>query len=263
VTKPPAASDATTSTGTVARVAQLLRVLAEADGDASLGDLAQRLKLPASTTHRLLNLLLEQGFVDRGQVPRSYRVGLELLRIAGRVTSRAQLTDVAHGFMQAVVEACDETCMLSVYMPRSQSSMVAKVIHGSHPLRYEAKLYEPSSLLWGATGLGIYAFLPDEAAAQVLQVPSPADGRPLKPLQLRRDVARIRQQGYAHTRGQKVPGAIGISAPVFNAQGVVAALCITLPETRFKEGMEVRLAELLMQQAHLLSQALGWAGAGH
>jgi DNA-binding IclR family transcriptional regulator len=255
-------TDEATSSGTVARIALLLRVLAEAEGDATLSDVAQRMKLPASTTHRLLNLLQEQGFVERGQGSRTYRAGLEFLRVAGLVTSRAQLTDVARGFMQAVVDACDETCMLSVYMPRTRSSMVAKVIYGSHPLRYEATLYQPSSLAWGATGLGILAFLPQEAIDEVLaqEGPSPASGKAVKPVPLRRELNAIRQQGYAHTRGQKIPGAVGLSAPVFDSTGVVAALCITLPDSRFQDGLEARLARTVKEQAARFSTALGWRG---
>jgi DNA-binding IclR family transcriptional regulator len=253
-------TEESTSTGTVARVALLLRVLAEAEGEASLSDIAERMRLPASTTHRLLNLLQEQGFVERGQGSRSYRAGLEFLRVAGLVTSRAQLTDVARPFMQAVVEACDETCMLSVYLPRNRAAMIAKVIYGSHPLRYEATLYQPSSLVWGATGLGILAFLPPETIDDVIEHegPSPASGKTIKAASLRRELATIREQGYALTHGQKITGAVGISAPVFNAGGVAAALCITLPESRFQEAMEARLARTLKEQAGRLSQALGW-----
>jgi DNA-binding IclR family transcriptional regulator len=253
------ANDSSSTTGTVARVTQMLQVLAQIDGDCSLSEIAQRMQLPPSTTHRLLNLLLAQGFVDRGQAPRSYRVGLEFLRVAGLVTARAEITVVAHPFMQAVVDQCDETCMLSIYMPRTGTSMIGKVIYGSHPLRYEAKLYEPSSLVWGSTGLGIYAFLPDDVAKAILerQGPSPADGKPLNVARLRKEVAKIRQQGYAHTRSQKVLGAVGISAPVFNANGVTAALCVTLPDTRFHPEMEGELARIVMEQASQLSRALG------
>lgn len=260
--KQPAKEDSTSS-GTVARVALLLRVLADSQGEASLSDISARMKLPASTTHRLLNLLQEQGFVERGLGSRAYRPGLEFLRVAGLVTSRAQLTDIARGFMQAVVDACDETCMLSVYMPRTRSAMIAKVIYGSHPLRYEATLYQPGSLVWGATGLGILAFLPREAIEDVIahDGPSPASGKPVRPAQLRRELARIRDQGYAHTHGQKVPGAVGISAPVFNGNGVVAALCITLPDSRFQAAMEMRLVRILKDQAARFSHALGWRGA--
>ncbi|HYF18093.1 MAG TPA: IclR family transcriptional regulator [Ramlibacter sp.] len=253
----------TTSSGTVARVALLLRVLAEADGDASLSEVAEKMKLPPSTTHRLLHLLLDEGFVERGQTPRTYRAGLEFLRVGGLVSARADLSTVAHSFMQAVVEACDEACMLSVYVPRTGTSMITKVIYGSHPLRYEAVLYQPSSLVWGATGRGILAFLPDEVRDVIIEAegPSPADPRkPVKAAQVRRELEQVRRQGYAHTRGQKIPGAVGMSAPVFNAGGVVAALCITVPDTRFQESMEARFSHTLVQQAARFSAALGWRG---
>jgi DNA-binding IclR family transcriptional regulator len=251
-----------TSSGTVARTALLLRVLAESEGEANLGEIAQRMKLPASTTHRLLNLLQEQGFVERGQDSRSYRPGLEFLRVAGLVTSRAQLTDVARGFMQAVVDACDETCLLSVYLPRQRAAMIARVIYGSHPLRYEATLYQPSSLVWGATGLGILAFLPQDVIDAIVEGegPSPASGKAVKGAPLKRELAAIRQQGYAHTCGQKIAGAVGISVPVFDSSGVVAALCITVPDSRFQDSMEARLAKVLKEQAARLSHALGSRG---
>lgn len=256
-------ADASTSSGTVARVTMLLRVLAEIEHDASLSEIAQRMQLPASTTHRLLSLLQDQGFVARGQANRTYRPGLEFLRVGGLVASRAELPVVAQGYMQAVVDACDETCMLSVHVPHSRTSMIVRAIYGSHPLRYEATLYQPSSLVWGATGQGILAFLPPQAIEEVIaqQEPSPADGKPLRPAQVRRALAEVRERGYAHTRGQKIPGAVGLSVPVFDAQGVVAALCITLPDSRFRPAMEARLAKVLKGQAQRLSAVLGWRGA--
>ncbi len=249
-----------TSTGTVARVTLLLRVLAEAEGEANLGDIAERMKLPVSTTHRLLNLLLEQGFVRRRPGSRVYGPGLEFLRVGGLVTSRSEVAEVAHGFMHAVVEACDETCMLSLYVPRQQASMIAKVIYGSHPLRYEAAMYQPTTLVWGATGRGILAFLPEDVIDAVLakEEPSPATGRKMgKAIQIKSELAKVRDQGYVHSSGQKVVGAEGFAAPVFDSAGVIGALCITLPKSRFKESMQPRIVRSLVDQAARFSSTLG------
>lgn len=253
-----------TSTGTVARVALLLRVLAEAEGESSLSEIAQKLRLPPSTTHRLLHLLLDEGFVERGQSPRTYRAGLEFLRVGGLVSSRADLSSLAQSFMRAVVDACNEACMLSVYVPRTRSAMITHVIYGSHPLRYEAVRYQPSSLVWGATGRGILAFLPEDVRREIiaLEGPSPTDSRKaVKPAQVERELAAVRRQRYALTRGQKIPGAVGMSSPIFQASGVAAALCITVPDARFQPSMEARLARLLVEQATRFSAALGWRGA--
>jgi DNA-binding IclR family transcriptional regulator len=251
-----------TASGTVARVALLLRALAESNGDCGLGELAARMKLPASTTHRLLRLLIEQGFVERFQGSRTYRPGAELLRVAGLIASRAPLTNVARGHMQAVVDACDETCVLSVYLPTRRAAMVAAVVHGSHPLRYEATLHVPGSLCWGATGLGILAFLPAPIIDDIVAVaePSPATGKPVNPAQLRRELAVILKRGYALTRGQKITGAVGMSAPIFDSSGAIAALCLTLPDSRYASSMERRFARILKDQASRLSNTLGGRG---
>nr|MBF0681352.1 helix-turn-helix domain-containing protein [Pseudomonas sp.] len=161
-------SDSSTSSGTVARVAKLLSVLAEAEGHSALSEIAQRMGLPASTTHRLLNLLVEQGFVERESSTKSYRVGLELFRIGSLVASKMTLPDVAGKFMQDIVDACDETCMLSLHDASSHSFMIGKVIYGSHPLRYKVDLYQRSSLVWGAPGRGILAFLPEDVISEAI-----------------------------------------------------------------------------------------------
>jgi DNA-binding IclR family transcriptional regulator len=52
-----------------------------------------------------------------------------------------------------------------------------------------------------------------------------------------------------------------MAAPVFDRHGAVAALCLTIPETRFQAATEARLARTLMQQAEQFSTALGWRGS--
>lgn len=250
-----------TSTGTVDRVALLLKVLAESEGDVSVAQVADGMKLPTSTTHRLLGLLVNAGLAERGERPGTYRVGLEFLRLGGLVVSRTEVTAVAEGFMQRIAEATGETCALSLYVPSEQKGMIAKVIHGSHPLRYEAQLFKVSSLCFGATGRGVLAFLPADVISRILarQEISPLTGRPLSDKRVvRRELGEIKQRGYAITKGQRTLGAVGLAAPVFKGAGtVVGALCITMPEMRFLESEEVKLAHVLVEQASGLSATLG------
>jgi len=249
------------ASGTVTRITQLLRVLAEARGDISLGEIAQRINLPASTTHRLLHLLMREEFVDRGADSRSYRSGLELLRLSGLIVSGSGINELADKFMKAVVEESKETCLLSIYVRRSQATMVTRVIYSEHPLRYQVDMFSLTSAVWGATGQGILAFLPDDEIDAIVasEGPSPADRhRKLDVSGLRRELAAIRERGYAYTKSQKVPGAIGMSAPVFDSSGVVAALCITLPEYRFDPKMTGQWARTLVEHASRFSYALGW-----
>ena len=259
-------SSETTSTGTVDRVALLLKVLAESEGDAAVAQVAERMKLPTSTTHRLLGLLVNTGLAERGARPGTYRVGLEFLRLGGLVVSRTEVTAVAHDFMQRIAEVTGETCILNLYVPSEQKAMIAKVIYGHHPLRYEQELYKMGSLVYGALGRGILAFLPEDAIDQVLarHEVSPISGRPLSDTRaVRRDLTVIKERGYALSKGQRTPGAVGLAAPVFKGAGVVVgSLCITLPETRFVESKELKLAHVLVEQTSKLSATLGYGPGG-
>jgi len=253
-------NSSTTSSGTVARVAKLLRVLAESNGPAALGDIAQRMALPPSTTHRLLNLLADQGLVERNSATKNYGAGLELFRIGALISSKMEITEVATKFMQEVVDECDETCMLSLREATTHSFTIAKVIYGSHPLRYEVDLYQRSSLVWGAPGRGILAFLPEDdieaALAYESTRPQRVAGQKVSP-SVREDLAATRRRGYAFTKGQNVPGAVGVSAPIYNPAGVIGALCVTIPESRFTENIRERVAKVVCSQAKKLSSTLG------
>ena len=259
-------SSEVTSTGTVDRVALLLKVLAESNGDSSVAEVAQRMKLPTSTAHRLLVLLVNTGLADRGSRAGTYRAGLEFLRLGGLMVSRTEVTTVAEGFMQRVADGTGETSVLNLYLPAEQKAMIVKAIYGHHPLRIEQELYKMSSLAYGALGRSILAFLPAEVIDEVLakQEVSPITGRPmLVNRTIRRELALIRERGYAVSKGQRAVGAVGMGTPIFRAQGaVVGSLCITMPESRFVESRESKMAQVLMEQARKLSATLGHVPSG-
>jgi DNA-binding IclR family transcriptional regulator len=248
--------------GTVARVVQLLGCLAEADGPVSIKFLCQTLKLPASTVHRLLGLLGTEGMVERNADRPAYAPGLELVRIASLLASKVRIVDVAKPFMRAIVQDCDETCCLLQYIPAQRKVMALHAEFSSHPLRYRIEFFQPHSLLWGATGRAVLAFLPPEEIDAALRDndASPATGATLPARKaLLADLAEIRNHGYAITHGQKIEGAVGISTPLFNSERrVIGCLCITMPETRFTKKAQTRLSQLLMSRAGELNRALGY-----
>jgi DNA-binding IclR family transcriptional regulator len=248
--------------GTVARVVQLLACLAEADGSVSIKFLCQTLKLPASTVHRLLGLLAEEGMIERSADRPIYAPGLELIRIASLLASKVRILDVAKPFMRAVVGDCDETCCLLQYLPDRRKVMALHAEFSSHPLRYRIDLYQPHSLLWGATGRSVLAFLsPDEIEAAIRDADSsPATGEhPPARTAILADLTAICSRGYAITHGQKIEGAVGIGAPIFNSERrVIGSLCMTIPEARFNKKTQARLSQILMGRAGELSRALGY-----
>lgn len=250
--------------GTVERVIALMRALAEAGGDVSIKTLSDRIGLPASTVHRLLALLMNVEIVERGRSPHSYRVGVEYYRLSALVFTQTSPREVARPFLERVAKGCGEVSLLMRYMKGSRKVMLEDSVDSLHPLRYSISLYEPLSVLWGASGRAVLAFLPEEEIRAVLaeNERSPVEGLPTPTWEeLAPEIAHIRARGYAHTKGQKIAGAVGFGAPVFESDGsLFGAICVTVPQVRYEPSMEEPIAKLIIEEAASLSTTLGYTG---
>jgi DNA-binding IclR family transcriptional regulator len=250
------------TSGTVNRVLQLLAFVAQGDGEFGVKDVVQGLDLAPSTAHRLLNLLLADGFVARSDL-RRYRIGPEFQRLARMALGGNDIVAAAIGPMREIVDACDETCLLAVYHAhRHTMSFVARV-DSSNPLRYRVRMHGVETLAWGATGRSILAFLPEADIEQVIArgETSPGSGHKLAVAELKADLAAIRARGYALSRSQRIAGAVGLSVPVYGpARRVIGSLSLTVPEQRFRAREESRLAATLVAASGDVSRAHGVTG---
>lgn len=252
--------------GPIVRCLRLIRLLTEIKGDLSIKEAARFLELPASTTHRLLQILQSEGFVEKNAETQRYQAGLDLERMGSLLASRKGLRDVTRPFLQRVVDMCGEACMFVGYLPSTHQVSVMAAINSSHPLRYEIVLYEPHTVAWGATGRSILAFLPEEEQKKIVAEagPSPVTGERLPPWpEMKRELDRIREQGYVVSHSQKLDGAVGIGAPVRDASGqIIGSFCITIPEIRFDPEAEPRLTQLIKHEADNYSRGTGAYGLG-
>lgn len=249
----------------VSRTVALLRSFAEAGQSVSIKDLAASLGLPPSTLHRLLEQLIAAGMIERAP-RRRYRVSAEFSRIGALAARRTGVLDIARPVLEEVTRETAETCMLGMLLPQTLSMMFIDKAASPQGLPYEIRMHRARSLLWGATGLGILAWLDPFQVDRILSrgETSPIDGQaPPDPHRMAQRLASIRARGYAMTWGEQTQGAVGMAAPVFGpSRQVVADLCITMPQRRFGPGDEARLAGLLTARAAYLSRMMGYLPPG-
>lgn len=253
------------ATGTVERTLILLQRLAESQGDTTIKALSAAVDLPPSTVHRLLGLLVEQGMVERGAYPRSYRVGTEFYRMSMRVVSNCSLKDLVDPVLKRVVSEVGETCMLMRYFPEAKQVLLEHFVDGPSQLRYFVRFNDPLSLVWGAPGRAILANLPAAEIEEILnQNHSMALNRePLPSIdEMRTILDQIRTQGYAKSSGQQVESAVGLATPVFTGgDAVFGSVCATVPSYRYDIDNEEKFANALRGAAVELSDLFGDPGS--
>jgi IclR family acetate operon transcriptional repressor len=99
-----------------------------------------------------------------------------------------------------------------------------------------------------ATGKVLLAFSPEEQVAKLLMAPLQplTEQTVVDPEQLRRDLARIRQEGIAITVGELEPGFVAVAAPVMDRERqAVAAVSVGGPSLRLTAERLPQLAAMV------------------
>src|SRR5690606_21676799 len=139
-----------------------------------------------------------------------------------------------------------------------QERVCIEVVDTPAPLMSFISPGEHVSLLYGATGRVLLAFMPDAQRGDVLgQI---AEDR--EKAIVEKELQRFRHQGYAMTRGQRVPGITAIAVPIFDSSGEARhCLALTGPSVRV-DLRDSEFIELMLAAGREISSRLGAAPSG-
>lgn len=207
----------------VDKAMRVLEALAQ-EGDASdLKDLSARVGLVKSSAFRILYTLRELGYVEqRGRG--LYCLTPKLFRLAKKAPAQASLNTIAHPYLLRLRDALDEAAWLAQW--RRGRVILTDVAEARHKLRLSLDIGDDCPLHASALGKAIAAYLPPEELAKALgsgPFPRLTQNTNTDPAQLFRELAGVRESGYALNEEETIDGAILIGAPVFDARNAVLA----------------------------------------
>lgn len=234
----------------------LLELLANSDVPLGVTALADTAELGKSNVHRILQTLLELGYVEQG-ANAQYQPSLKTWEMGCRVMSRLSLRDVARGPMQILAELTKEAVHLSE-LHQGEVLYIDK-IESSEPVRAYTQLGGRAPAHCTATGKAMLAFASDaDIAAALLDA---SDHTPKTITSLDRfeiEAEHIRTNRYSLNRGEWRSDIIGLGAPIADQSGnVVAAIGLSAPASRVELSELETLAVRLIEHAERVSLSLG------
>lgn len=237
------------------RAFAVIDALAEAESELGTNELARRTGINASTVSRLLATLASDGVVEHLPDSGRYRLGPRLMQLGNIVLEQLDLRRIASPHLHALVAATGETATLSVAGERD--ALTVDFVRSPASVQSVVQVGRPSIAHATATGKVMLA-LGDR--------PLPAG--PLKAYTARtitqraalaRELAEIRERGYAFNFGEREEDLHALAAPVRGARGeLVAVLGVQGPASRFVRARMKAAVEPLLEHARAVSLELGW-----
>jgi len=264
---PKPASSASSGAYTVKALVKALRILeclAEDEQTTfTLTELSRRLHLHVSTVHRLMVNLLRQGFVEVDPATGGYHLGFRVLRMGLRVLDRLDYRRVAVPLLRELNQQTQETVHLAIL--QGDRAISIEKFDSPQPVGLDARLGGQIPLYCTGVGKTLLAFQTDEALGEILRnlALDRHTAHTITALpQLKKELAKIREQGYAFDQEEAVVGLRCVAAPLLDHLGrVVAAFSVAGPSTRMTPERMQELARLVAENSREISYRLGYLPA--
>ncbi len=246
----------------VDRALFLLETIAEAGGETTLTDLANRTGLNISTCHHLLATLIQRGFVTKVTGRRLYALGARILYL-GHTCLQVDLPRRAQPYLEAVNRATGETVHLAAM--QGDDIVTLAVREARHAVRVEtAKVGKLEAPHAQSIGKAILAWLPEDEMRRIL---SPnlkrfTEHTITEMPALLESLRNVRRTGYAMDREEFLPGVICIGAAIRDQAGaVVGSISASTPMMRATDEHIALVRDEVTAAARTLSAEFGAPGS--
>lgn len=243
----------------VGRVLSILEALVCMGSGLTLTELAKQTDSPKTSLHGLLSALVAERCVVRNAAGR-YQLAPRFIDLAARAVSGTTLVTLARPMMVDLVEATGETSVLGALAPDADLAVYLDKLESDNPIRYAVEVGTRRELYCTAVGKVLLAHF-DEARRQDYLRSGPRQRftpyTKCDEAELLSELAAIRRDGIAHTRDERVIGASGIAAPVFDNSGIaIAALLVAGPSERVRANI-ASIERLVRSTADACTRLLG------
>ena len=249
----------TTETGSVPRAFAVLRALAASPAEgARVTHIAQHVGLTQSTTHRVLQALLEQGMVEQDCSTKLYRLGIDFYSLAAKAGSAGNLRAVCKPTLLRLCASLGDSIFLLV---RSGFDAVClDRSEGPFPIRsFTGDVGGRVALGVGQGAMAILAHLPQAEREEVIRfnLARLREYGVYDEVYLRTEIQRVQTLGFAGSNTGLLEGMAGVAVPVHDSAGnAVAALSVGTLATRLSPERLPTVVELLKREASAMGKQI-------
>lgn len=214
---------------------RVVEAVARHEGPVGVGELSRIVELPKSTVQRILRGLADARWVEPTDEPVTrWQLGAQLPARLGVAPRDGDLRRTALPHMHDLGRRTDETIHLIVTAPDGLAMLVERV-DSTQPVRTYNEIGATSPLHATAGGKAMLAWLPetelDEYLSRPLEVATA--NTQTDPQQLREQLVQARTVGFAVNLAENRAGVCAIGAPIVVRDRPVAAVVISMPDSRF------------------------------
>jgi DNA-binding IclR family transcriptional regulator len=233
----------------------------KSEGAKTVTELSRELDMPKSTVQVYLNSLYGHNFVAKRDG--KYEIGLQFLEYGIFALRNIPVYPEVRTKVEELAETTGE--LAACFVEEDGDAVYIYGVEGERSVRTDLSVGNRSEPHCTASGKAIMAHLSDEQIEQAIR-----DGLQRKtehtitdPDELRDELARIRERGYAYSMEESVEGLRAVAAPIVLDDRIVGSISLAGPASRFVgERFETEIPDMVRGAANELELKLTYSQSG-
>lgn len=240
------------------RSLELLELLKEPDHKFTIAELSDKMELPPSTVHRILQTFCERKYIIRDEHAHTYQLGPALISLGRAAANNVRIQEAALPILKNLSYVTREDSYLMIQV--GNKGLVLDKMDGPNHLKVVEEFGYEMDLHCGAIRKVLLAYQSDEYISYYLDhiLDRPESFPQTSRNALATELATIRELGIAVSHGEYVHDAVGIGAPVFGMDSISASVGIIAPYSRIADDLHLEhLKDQVKHSAAELSYYMG------
>ena len=241
------------------RALSILNVIADADRGMTMTDIAQRARLPLSTTHRLLTTLQHERFVRFDNEQSLWMMGVQAFTIGNAFVRSRDIIATSRPFMTALMEKSGETVNLAV--ADQGECIYLTQVECRQMMRVQAKPGARVPMHSSAVGKALLSALPEAKARKFLDMRELQRGTDKTVVDLKalcKEIEAARATGYALDNEEHCVGLRCVASVIYDEFAEpMAAVSLSGPLARIGDDRFPILGVMVKETARVITAAMG------
>ena len=246
----------------VTRALRVLELFLNEQFPLSVPEIGERLGLPRTTAHEIVNTLVHTGYLrrDANQANKVF-LGPRVLELGNVYAGKLDLIAEGRRIAEEIVAKCDETVQMAV-LDGPEAVFVAKV-ECSKMVRLVSTVGSRVPAHCTAVGKMILSSLSESDIDELYKgrdsLEKMTENSITSISQLKYELNVIRKRGLSYDDCESNTDVRCVSAPIYNHLGkVVAAMSISVPISRMTQSRQDELSVIIRKGAEEVSRSLGY-----
>ncbi|MGY4797226.1 IclR family transcriptional regulator [Lysinibacillus fusiformis] len=248
------------SVQSIDRALQIIDILSGHSEGLNMMAITKTIHLPKSTTHRLLQSLISNGYVEQDEKTGKYSLSTKILQISTKVLKKYDFVKISKPYMEKISNFTGETVHLCVR--NHDEAIYIDKVEGRHTIRMYSQIGKRVKLYCTAVGKILLSELPDKEIEDLYRgkLFNPYTENTIKTIdQLLDRIQDSRRRSFAFDNEEHEKGILCVAAPIFNHENkIIAALSLSGPIERMSKGIDQNnFINILLKTCADISKSLG------